>query len=205
MKLFSAGGNHATAGKRFRLQVVPKGNLLADGDEWKIVGLLLFSFVTCGWMLSGLKDVPEEPVPVETEVVASVPVAEEVELITIDQTEALAMGIDAVISSEVKGEWVSDTTLLMVGNVIMNRTNDSRYPDTVDQVLTQPYQFSCFSTAGLKWVGKAANDMAFRDRCIAAAEAVMNGERLLNYGVVYVSSSQQGTVEAQLDGLYFCK
>jgi hypothetical protein len=38
-----------------------------------------------------------------------------------------------------------------------------------------------------------------------AAKAAMAGERMLNYGVVYVSSGKQGTVEAQLDGLYFCR
>jgi len=38
-----------------------------------------------------------------------------------------------------------------------------------------------------------------------AAKAAMNGERMINYGVVYVSGAKQGTVEAQLDGLYFCR
>ena len=208
MKLFSTSGSHAEP-TTIKLPKLPKltvrpGIWIREEDALKIAAVIVFSVATSWWLLSG---VPEQPVekPVQTEVVASVPVEEEVELVAIDQTEALAMGIDAVISSECKSEWVSDTTMIMVGNVILNRTNDSRYPDTVDQVLMQPYQFSCFSTAGLKWVGKAADDASIRERCMNAAEAVMNGERLLNYGVVYVSSGKQGTVEAQLDGLYFCR
>lgn len=208
MSLFSISGSHAES-KPIKLPKLPKlkvvpGTLIVEEDCWKIIGLTLFTIATSWWLLSGI---PEQPVdePVQTEMVAALPVDEEVEIVTIDQTEALAMGIDAVVSSECSGEWVSDTTLIMVANVILNRTADSRYPDTVDQVLCQPYQFSCFSESGMKWVGKAADDAAFRERCMSAAEAAMNGERLLNYGVVYVSSGKQGTVEAQLDGLYFCR
>lgn len=204
MKLFSTSGAHAERNELRlpKLQIKENGILLTEQDWWKVAALLLFTFATCGWMLSGIPEQPAEE-PVQTEIVAALPVEEEVEIISIDQTEALAMGIDAVISSECQSEWVSDTTLIMVANVILNRTADARFPDTVDQVLCQPYQFSCFSESGMKWVGRASNDLTFRSRCENAAKAAMNGERLLNYGVVYVSSGKQGTVEAQLDGLYF--
>lgn len=221
MKVFSFYGRHerkdgATFVRDLVSRIPVKGNKFSGhfpfmvGDEWRVVAGILFTVAVCGWMLSGLERSADETPPTYTgemqEVMAtSVPAEAEVEVITIDQTEALAMGIDAVISSECKSEWVSDATLLMVANVILNRTNDSRYPNTVDQVLMQPYQFSCFSTTGMKWVGKAAHDIAFRERCMSAANAAMNGERMLNYGVVYVSSGKQGTVEAQLDGLYFCR
>ena len=209
MKLLSIGGRHEREKKPATISTKSKGFdgrfPFKAGDEWLLAGVIVFTIATSCWML---RDVPakevEAPTPIQT-VAAAVPLAEEVEMITIDQTEALAMGIDAVISSECKSEWVSDTTLLMVANVIVNRTADSRYPDTVDQVLMQPYQFSCFSTTGMKWVGKAAEDASFRERCMIAAEAAMSGERMLNYGVVYVSGAKQGAVEAQLDGLYFCR
>ena len=125
----------------------------------------------------------------------------------VDQSEvlALAVGIDAVISSVEGGELASDVTMVMVGSTIMNRVDDPRYPDNVEEVLCQPMQFSCFSDTGLKWVGRAAENETFKERCMKAAERVLNGERLLSPQVVYVSSGRQGTVEAQLDGLYFCK
>ena len=221
MKLFSTGGKHDTvvytrlrskAAALGMTKVFPKlkvtpGILITEADCWKIAALTVFTVATSWWLLSGGTTSPSADADKgsqETAVVATAaPAAEEIEIVNVDQTEALAMGIDAVISSECKSEWVSDTTMIMVANVILNRTNDSRYPDTVDQVLTQPYQFSCFSESGLKWVGRAANDPAFRERCMSAAQAAVNGERMLNYGVVYVSSGKQGTVEAQLDGLYF--
>ena len=213
MKLFSSYGKHE---KETPPRVKEKGKSFEgkfpcmEGDEWYVVAAVVFTVAVCGWMLSGIEPsdanaIVENSSPAVAAVATAAPAEAEVEVITIDQTEALAMGIDAVISSECKSEWVSDATLIMVANVILNRTNDSRYPNTVDQVLMQPYQFSCFSTSGMKWVGKAANDASFRERCTLAAEAAMNGERMLNYGVVYVSSGKQGVVEAQLDGLYFCR
>jgi hypothetical protein len=210
MKLFSADGRHAAAARENKLdRFVAWANrpCAFEMNDFVRCGLVIVwgLAVAVGVFLTAKCQNETLVEPLETSIVSPVPVEEDVEVVYVDQTEALAMGIDAVISSEVKGEWVSDTTMIMVGNVIMNRTNDSRYPDTVDQVLMQPYQFSCFNATGMIWVGRAANDTEFRSRCMAAAEAVMNGERMLNYGVVYVSGSQQGTVEAQLDGLYFCR
>lgn len=206
MSLFSVTGAHAKSEKVKLPKLTIRPSIwIKEEDAIKMAAVLVFTVATSWWMLSDIPEAPEKPAPVQTEVVASAPAVEVVEIVSIDQTEALAMGIDAVISSECKSEWVSDTTLLMVANVILNRTADARFPDTVDQVLMQPYQFSCFSESGMKWVGKAAYDASFRERCTMAAQAAMNGERMLNYGVVYVSSGKQGTVEAQLDGLYFCR
>lgn len=207
MKLFSAFGKHsgASENKLDRFVAWAKRPCAFEMNDFVRGGLVIAwgLAVAVGVFLTANTEPAVEPI--NTAVVATAPVEEEVEVVSIDQTEALAMGIDAVISSECKGEWISDTTMVMVANVILNRTMDHRYPDTVDQVLMQPYQFSCFSTTGMKWVGRAADDASFRERCTLAAKAAMNGERMLNYGVVYVSSSQQGVVEAQLDNLYFCR
>lgn len=185
-----------------------KPSAITFGDALKaslvvLFGLCVFTLI----LISARAETPtEETTAVQTvaQVEAPTPTAEPAEIVMVDQTLALAQGIDAVVSSEC-GNMVSDATMVMVGNVIMNRTEDSRYPDTVDQVLMQPKQFSCFSESGMKWVGRAANDAAFQKRCMNAAEAAMSGERLLSYSVVYVSGVKQGSVEAQLDGLYFCK
>ena len=215
VKLFSKGGAHAIDGGETKIvsfmdELIGWGRrptAITLGDCLKGCAVIAFGALVAALVFNCVKaEMPKEEL-VEVQAVAEVeatpvPVAE---IVSIDQTLALAQGIDAVISSEVKGDMVSDATLVMVGNVILNRTEDSRYPDTVDQVLCQPYQFSCFSTTGMKWVGRAANDQYFRQRCISAAEAVMSGERMLSYSVVYVSGVKQGAVEAQLDGLYFCR
>ena len=215
VKLFSKGGAHAVDGGETKI-VSLMDKLIAWGrrptaitlsDCLKGCAVIAFGTLVAALVfISAKAEMPkEESVEVQTVAEVEATPVPAVEIVSIDQTEALAMGIDAVISSEVKGDMVSDATLVMVGNVILNRTEDSRYPDTVDQVLMQPYQFSCFSTTGMKWVGRAANDQYFRQRCMNAAEAVMSGERMLSYGVVYVSGVKQGAVEAQLDGLYFCR
>lgn len=211
MKLFSDGGRHAAAAASknnldrfvawanrpcaFEMNDFVRGGLVIAWGLAVAVGV----FLTAKCQNDTLADT------LETSIISPVPVEEDVEVVYVDQTEALAMGIDAVISSVPGGELANDLTMVMVGNTIMNRVECSRYPETVTEVLCQPQQFSCFADTGVKWVGKAASDEAFKQRCVDAAERVMNGERYLSAGVIYVSSTKQGTVEAQLDGLYFCR
>ena len=212
MKLFGNSGSHAI--ERETPSVMDhlvkwwnKPTAITFGDALKASLVVLFGICVAALILCSAKAEAhaDEGREAQTVAEAPVPTAEPAEVVTIDQTLALAQGIDAVISSVRGSETASDVTMIMVGNVILNRVDDSRYPDTVDQVLCQPMQFSCFSESGMKWVGRGATDAAWQKRCMDAAERVMNGERLLSYGVVYVSGTKQGTVEAQLDGLYFCK
>lgn len=214
MKLFGNSGSHAVeretpSGIDRLVKWWSKPTAFTYSDIYKAALVVLFGLCVFVLILTSAK--AETPVGEATDVqsvqmtaATPIPTAEPADVVTIDQTLALAQGIDAVISSEC-GDMVSDATMIMVGNVIMNRTEDSRYPNTVDQVLMQPYQFSCFSESGMMWVGRAAQDSVWQNRCMNAAEAVMNGERLLSHSVVYVSGIKQGAVEAQLDGLYFCK
>lgn len=217
MKLFSNGGSHAaehsssTAAEVIDRVVAwtKRPTAFTTSDIIKASLVLAFGVFLCWWMFTfSLKEsgVELESVvqTVTVEQTSPAPVAEAETVVTVDEALALAVGIDAVVSS-VGGEGASDVTMVMVGNVIMNRVEDSRYPGTIDQVLCQPKQFSCFSESGLKWVGRAATDPIWKQRCMDAAHRVLGGERMLSYGVVYVSGSKQGTVEAQLDGLYFCK
>lgn len=218
MKLFSDGGSHAVESKATGridqlIAWAKKPSPITMSDTLKGCAVIAFGILAGVWMFTSARaEMPvEENKPlVETVVVERTGAAAQIEeaeavIVNVDQTEALAMGIDAVISSVAGTENASDVTMVMVANTILNRVEDNRYPDTVDQVLMQPYQFSCFETSGMKWVGRGATDSVWKQRCMDAAERAMNGERLLSYGVVYVSSAKQGTVEAQLDSLYFCK
>lgn len=219
MSLFSYGGSHAVESKATErmdrlVAWAKKPSPITVSDVLKGCAVVAVGVLAGVWMFTAARaEIPaEETKPlVETVVVEGVagvspqPAAAENTVVAMDQTLALAMGIDAVISSVSGTENASDVTMVMVANTILNRVEDSRYPDTVDQVLMQPYQFSCFSESGMKWVGRAASDPIWQQRCMDAAARAMNGERMLSYGVVYVSSAKQGTVEAQLDSLYFCK
>ena len=208
MKLFSAPGKHTPV-------VIKKPKVLfrVDGLDIYLKDILTITSITVGMLIIGVLIFTAPPIevratePVLEQTVESEPVEQTVEptVAPIKETLALAIGIDAVISSVPDGKYATDVTMVMVGEVILNRTLDSRFPSTVEEVLTQPMQFSSFSETGLKWLGVASHDEAFKERCINAAERVLTGERILPMNVVYVSSSRQGSVLAQLDGLYFCR
>ena len=209
--IISIGGAHAKQGSGFRgYSINDLLDILNDERARRIayIGVLSLSVVlfclgykVAVWLnttaeTAKMAELPQVTTEVTPAIAVPTPTAEPAVVVSVDQTEALAMGIDAVVSSVKGSEAVSDTTLLMVANTILNRVEDARYPATVDQVLCQPMQFSCFAESGLKWVGRAANDAYFKQRCMDAATRAMDGERLLSYGVVYVSSSRQGTTEA---------
>lgn len=136
---------------------------------------------------------PEEPEPVE-----AVPAYTEQDL------ELLAMAIYA----EAGGDACSDETRLMVGNVVLNRVADSRFPDTLAGVLTQKSQYAHFSKNGLTWPKRASQQVEAHAvaRAYECAERLLNGERVLPEGVIFQAEFTQGTeVVAHQDNLYFCR
>ena len=228
MKLFSSAGKHAADGGYTRLRFAPLGmtgqlkrpKLLcrAGGmpiyakDVATVCGVTLAMLFVGIWLFTSAPtgtaqavEYAEDNPSVTAEAVTAPLTQGSLEQDNSGEALALAMGIDAVISSVPGGELADNLTMVMVGNTIMNRVDCSRYPNTIEEVLCQPKQFSCFESTGVKWVGKAASNEEFKQRCLDAAERVLDGERHLSAGVVYVSTTKQGTVEAQLDGLYFCK
>lgn len=63
--------------------------------------------------------------------------------------------------------------MIAVGSVVMNRVNDSRFPDTIPGVIYAPYQFEPADTGSLALI--LANGP--EDSCYMAAEDVLNGTR----------------------------
>ena len=112
------------------------------------------------------------------------------------------------IYAEAGGDDCSDETRIMVGNVILNRMNDPRYPDTMEEVLTQPLQYNTFDKTGVVWKDRAS-DPDERDaveRAYQCAERVLLGEKLLPDDVIFQSEYIQGTeIVAHQDGIYFCR
>lgn len=62
-------------------------------------------------------------------------------------------------------------TLIALGSVAMNRVEDSRFPDTIKEVLNEP---GVFSRGG-----------RYDERTLSAARAVLMGKRTLPDGMVY--------------------
>ena len=136
---------------------------------------------------------PEEPEP-----------AEEVPTYTEQDLEHLAMAIYA----EAGGDVCSNETRLMVGNVVLNRVADSRFPDTLEGVLTQKSQYAYFSKNGLQWPKRASLEVEAHAvaRAYECAARLLEGERVLPEDVIFQANFKQGSeVVAYQDKLYFCR
>ena len=123
---------------------------------------------------------------------------------TEDELEMMAL----VIYQEAGGNACSDETRLMVGNVVMNRVADSRFPDTIYDVLTRRGQYGLLHWTGLVWPAKASDPSEAHavKRAYECAERVLLGERVLPEDVIWQAEFIQGTeVVAYQDGMYFCR
>lgn len=154
-------------------------------------------------------DMPHPIVPKEEVVMAVAEIATTIEpeaepAYTEADLEMLAL----VIYQEAGGDACSDETRLMVGNVVLNRVADERFPDTIEEVLLQERQYGRLHWTGLVWPERASQSVEAHavQRAYDCAERVLNGERLLPDDVIWQAEFKQGTeVVAEQDGFYFCR
>lgn len=154
-------------------------------------------------------DMPS-PIKPETEVVMvaaeiATPIEPEAEP---TYTEADLEMLALVIYQEAGGDACSDETRLMVGNVVLNRVADDRFPDTIEEVLLQERQYGRLHWTGLVWPERASQSVEAHavERAYKCAERVLNGELLLPEDVIFQAEFKQGTeVVAEQDGFYFCR
>ena len=110
------------------------------------------------------------------------------------------------IYCEAGSDNISDDTRRMVGEVVLNRVADSRYPDTIEAVLTQRSQYGRFYWTGVVWPSRAAHEKEAVERAYDCARIVLEGERLLPEDVVYQAEFSQGTeCVVHVPGFYFCR
>lgn len=112
------------------------------------------------------------------------------------------------IYKEAGGDNCTDDTRIKVGIVIINRTKDDRFPDTVEEVLTQYRQYNTFYLTGVVWPERAsyASEQDAVARAYECAERVLLGESLLPEDVVFQAEFIQGTeIVSYQDGIYFCR
>lgn len=129
----------------------------------------------------------EEPEPIYTE--------RELELLAI------------TIYCEAGSDSISDETRRMVGEVVLNRVADERYPDTIAEVLTQRGQYGRFFWTGVVWPARASRSAEAHavERAYDCARLVFEGERLLPTDTIYQAAHVQGEIVAQVPGFYFCR
>lgn len=164
------------------------------------------------WLAAAdMQSEPELPEIVVERPVVQEPVIEEPEYVeppryTEDEREMLAL----VIYQEAGGDACSDECRQMVGEVVLNRIADERFPDNMYDVLTQKNQYGRLHWTGLQWPERAVNpgEQHAVTRAYEMADALLSGsvERLLPEDAVWQAEFAQGTeILAQFDGFYFCR
>ena len=105
---------------------------------------------------------------------------EELAIVEVDPEELEMLA--CTIYVEAGGDACSDETRMMVGNVVLNRVAHPDFPNTIEEVLLQPRQYSTFSWDGIVWPDRAANDNEQEavQRAYDIARRLLEGERVLD-------------------------
>ena len=118
-------------------------------------------------------------------------------------TERLA----CAIYCEAGGDECSDECRIDVGDVILNRRDDSRFPESIEGVLTAPRQYGNFAKTGVIWPERAGKPEEAHavERAWRIAEQLLAGEHgeLYGQGYVWQAEFEQGSDGFWLDGIYF--
>lgn len=148
---------------------------------------------------SGIETEPEAPHLLKTKMVDDIGEGEVDEL----DVEMLA----CAIYQEAGGDACRDICRYMVGDIVLNRIADERFPDTMEMVLMDERQFGEFFWTGIKWPDRASapGEAKAVQRAYDTARAILSGEHSEIYGKGYVwlAEFEQGSDVIALDGLYF--
>ena len=134
-----------------------------------------------------------------------VTVIEEPEEIFIDPEELEMLA--CVIYQEAGGDKSCDDCRRMVADVVLNRVNDDRFPNSIEAVLMQPGQYGNFSETGIRWPARYVNpgEQEAVARAYRIAEEVLSGQHSALYGSGYIWQSRfrQGINHVYCHGTYF--
>lgn len=198
---------------------------------WLGLWIIFFTFFYSIFSRIEPKEKPEPEAveyiePVETEVTEVTEVTEEESEVVALETEVVLLSctvvqnseptyseadlemLALVIYQEAGSDACTDTVRQMVGEVVMNRVADDRFPNTIEGVLLQERQYGRLHWTGLVWPERAgySTEAHAVQRAYRCAERVLSGERLLPKDAVWQAEFTQGTeVVAHQDGFYFCR
>lgn len=161
-----------------------------------VLQILTIMAMLTGMTLAPVMPIPPEPMPLAMTAGAVLDVpAEDLEMLA------------CVIYQEAGGDACSDECRFMVGDVVLNRVADSRFPDTIEEVLTQRGQYGTFSKTGVVWPARAGNpgEAAAIERAYDTARRLLSGEHSELYGAGYIWQAEfiQGKDVIEVDGTYF--
>lgn len=114
----------------------------------------------------------------------------------------------AVIFYEAGSDCCTDERQQLVGQVVINRMNDSRFPDTIYGVITDTKYCVQYSTAD-DVVANAGNHNIIPQRCYDNALVILNGEIDCPTDVIFQANFKQGTgvyktFKTPYSTTYFC-
>ena len=89
-----------------------------------------------------------------------------------------------LIHAEVGCSWMSDELQMSVGNVVLNRVNDGRFPNSIEKVIYQKGQYACIKNG---MIDKEPSEQAINN-----ARRLLQGERVLPENVIWQSEFSQG-------------
>lgn len=134
--------------------------------DWVTLGLQIIAIGFLAAMANeiffGLDDEePMEIIQAETEatIVAETPIYEEIETMTeeveTETTEEIEMDSLELLAQLVEAEAGNQDAIgkRLVVDVVLNRVDSETFPDTIEEVIFQPYQFSCVLDGGLERAG----------------------------------------------------
>ena len=120
-----------------------------------------------------------------------------------EEVEELAI----VIYCEAGADAISDETRYMVGDVVLNRVADDRFPDSIHAVLAQKAQYGRFYWTGIVWPERAKNaceaHAVARAREIAYNLLTGTHSELFGGGYIWQAEFKQGKGSILRDGIYF--
>ena len=104
-----------------------------------------------------------------------------------------------IINAEAGG--CTDEHQLLVGNVVLNRVADSRFPDSIYEVIYQKGQYSPTWNGA---INKTPTQQAYKN-----AQRLLDGERFCPSNVVFQANFKQGkgvykTISTSYSTTYFC-
>ena len=127
--------------------------------------------------------------------------------INIDVPETELEMLACVIYQEAGGDGCCDDCRRRVADVVLNRVEDSRFPNTMRDVLTAYQQYGRFYWTGIVWADRASNpgEKYAVERAYRIAEEVLNGQHSELYGEGYIWQAEftQGKSGFWHCGTYF--
>lgn len=151
--------------------------------------------------LSAVKEEIAEAEPLETPSEAvEAPETEETE-IEIDEHDVELLA--CVIYQEAGSDSICDDCRRRVADVVLNRVEDDRFPDTIEKVLTKKGQYGRYYYTGVVWPKRASYAVEANavERAKRIAREVLEGEHSEIYGEGYV---WQATFKQGKSGFWCC-